>query len=260
MARRLNPYKIARLTAFIVAVTVGVSLISRACKGSGESEPKPKSRSERIDEILSLDNRDNPYDAHYDSMPPGGIRLKINYLGGTLGRVFNDSNYLHLDAARRIGIAPINNAGDIFAASRPIVRVSSCENYYIDDLTHSHPYLVPEAARLLDDIGRQFRDTLAARGGGDYRVKVTSLLRTPLSVNRLKRRNINATAESTHLYGTTFDISYSKFICDDPAIPRTQEDLKNLLGEVLYKLREQGRCLVKYERKQSCFHITATGR
>ena len=127
----------------------------------------------------------------------------------------------------------------------------------MDSLTHSYPYLVPEAAELLADIGRAFRDSLDARGGGDYRIKVTSMLRTPATVRSLRRVNRNATEESTHQYGTTFDISYSKFICDNPAATRrTFEDLKNLLGEILYDLRASGRCYVKYEYRQSCFHIT----
>ena len=59
------------------------------------------------------------------------------------------------------------------------------------------------------------------------------------------------------MFGTTFDISYSKFICDNPdATHRTFEDLKNMLAEVLYDLKQEGRCYVKYESKQSCFHIT----
>ena len=32
--------------------------------------------------------------------------------------------------------------------------------------------------------------------------------------------------------------------------------LKNILGQVLYDLRSQDRCYVKYERVQPCFHIT----
>ena len=82
------------------------------------------------------------------------------------------------------------------------------------------------------------------------------MLRTPRLVKRLRRRNRNAVDTSAHLYGTTFDISYAKFICDSTRVPRTQEDMKNLLGEVVYAMREQGRCYVKYERKQGCFHIT----
>ena len=117
---------------------------------------------------------------------------------------------------------------------------------------------MPHAADLLRDICRRFADSLAARGGGAYRPKVTSVLRTPMTVGRLRRVNGNATTESAHQYGTTFDISYSKFVCDDTtATLRTFEDLKNLLAEIIFDLRKQGRCLVKHERRQACFHITA---
>ena len=131
------------------------------------------------------------------------------------------------------------------------------DRYYLDNLTHSIPYLVPRAHRLLKDIGAAFRDSLQARGGGAYRVKVTSVLRTPSLVRQLRRRNRNAVDTSAHLYGTTFDISHINFICDSLTVARTQEDLKNLLGEVIENERRNGRCYVKYERKQSCYHVTA---
>ncbi len=31
----------------------------------------------------------------------------------------------------------------------------------------------------------------------------------------------------------------------------------NILGKVLSELRNEGRCYIKYERKQRCFHITS---
>lgn len=198
----------------------------------------------------------NPYEIHYDSMPPGGRKLKINALGGTLGRVFNDSNKFHIAAAESIGIKPLHSLTQAWAEAPKLRRLQSCQAYYLDNLTHSLPYLVPEAHNLLTDIGNAFRDSLEARGGGYYRIKVTSVLRTPSLVKRLRRRNRNAVDTSAHLFGTTFDISYLKFICDTPSIPRTQEDLKNLLGEVVEDQRRNGRCYVKYERKQSCYHIT----
>lgn len=206
------------------------------------------------DDTVRLRNR---YEAHFDSMPPGGVKMRINPLGGTLGRVFNDSNYLHIAAAEAIGIKPLSGIREAWEAGARLERLQSCEEYYLDNLTHSLPYLVPRAHRLLRDIGSAFRDSLQARGGGDYRIKVTSVLRTPRLVNRLRRRNVNAVDTSAHLFGTTFDISYAKFICDSTRMPRTQEDMKNLLGEVVYAMRQQGRCYVKYERKQACFHITA---
>lgn len=199
----------------------------------------------------------NRYEAHFDSMPGGGVKMKINYLGGTLRRVFNDSNYLHINTAEQIGVRPVRSLKSAWEAGAAMERLNSCEAYYLDNLTHSLPYLVPEAHRLLTDIGTAFRDSLKARGGGDYRIKVTSVLRTPRMVRRLRRRNRNAVDTSAHLFGTTFDISYAKFICDSTRTPRTQEDLKNLLGEVVFAMRQQGRCYVKYEHKQACFHITA---
>lgn len=199
----------------------------------------------------------NRYEAHHDSMPPGGVKMKINYLGGSLARVFNDSNYLHINSAASLGVKPVHGVRAAWEAGAKMERLQSCREYYLDNLTHSLPFLVPKAHRLLTDIGQAFRDSLAARGGGDYRIKVTSVLRTPNLVRRLRRRNRNAVDTSAHLYGTTFDISYAKFICDSPAKPRTQEDMKNLLGEVIFALRAQGRCYVKYEYRQACFHITA---
>lgn len=199
----------------------------------------------------------NPYEEHFDSMPNGGIKLKINPLGGPLGRVFNDSNKFHIAVAEANGIRPLHTLRDVWEEGAKLERLQTCEAYYLDNLTHSLPYLTPRAHRLLTDIGLAFRDSLRARGGGDYRVKVTSVLRTPSLVKRLRRRNRNAVDTSAHLYGTTFDISYFKFICDSVTTPRTQEDLKNLLGEVIEAQRQRNRCYVKYERKQSCFHITA---
>ena len=234
-----------------------------SCGGNDEEEAAAMARHREL-ELAQLSRTlraephyRQPYDWKLDSMPGGGKKMHINYLGGTLGRVFNDSNYLQLEASRVLGILPIDKPSAAWHARRPMVKIESNPDFYVDELTHSMPYLVPEAAALLHDIGRNFNDSLAKRGGGAYRVKVTSVLRTEASVKQLRRRNANAVETSTHLFGTTFDISYSQFACDNSQLPRTQENLKNLLGEVLNDLRNNGRCYVKYERKQACFHITA---
>lgn len=197
----------------------------------------------------------NPYDTRLDSLPGGCIRLDVDRRIVN-GREFNDSNYLHLRVADAIGINPITCESDAWDIDRPIVRIWSCRDYFVDNLSHSLPYLVPQADALLHDIGRAFNDSLAARGGGAYRVKVTSVLRTESSVRRLRRRNGNAVGRSAHLYGTTFDLSYSNFACDADSLPRSTDDLRLLLSEILRDFRSRGRCYVKHERKQSCFHIT----
>lgn len=181
---------------------------------------------------------------------------------GRYDEVFNDSNYLQYEYAERIGINPLHTLYDAYNTNRPLVKIESCEYYQVDDLTHSMPYLVPEAAGLLDEIGRDFGTLLTHRGGDsdNNRIIVTSVLRSPYTVKKLRRVNRNAVDSSTHMFGTTFDISWSHF--HNPDSTRTEDPvvLKGILAEVLLKKREEGKCLVKFEKKTPCFHITATGK
>lgn len=185
----------------------------------------------------------------------GKGRLPLRQIG-RLHEVFNDSNHYQLEHARRLGVEPMTHMSSYYNTRRPLVKIETNKDFVVDELRHSYPYLVPEAAKLLHDIGRNFQDSLASRNGGKYRIIVTSVLRTPVTVRKLRRVNGNATQESTHQFGTTFDITYTRFNPAEGQDINSQEDLKNLLGEVLYDLHRQGRCMVKYERKSPCFHIT----
>lgn len=183
--------------------------------------------------------------------------LHIDRRVGNLGKQFADLNPDHLVYAERFGIKPIASPRDILNMKRPIVHIESGDNYVLDKLTHSYPYLVPEAAALLDTIGVRFNRKLAERGGAHYKIKVTSMLRTQESIKRLQRGNVNSTSNSAHLYGTTFDISYVDFHESMFNTAKLNDgQLKNLLAEVLLELKDQEKCLVKFERKQGCFHIT----
>jgi hypothetical protein len=120
---------------------------------------------------------------------------------------------------------------------------------------------VPHAAVLLQDIGQAFFDSLYVKGLPLHRIIVTSVLRSQEDVAKLRRRNGNATENSCHLYGTTFDICYNRYeTVEDPDGPARRavrnDTLKWVLSEVLRDMREQGRVYVKYEVKQGCFHMT----
>lgn len=215
----------------------------------------PRMKDASVGELESSDTVSR-WLAHLEDMPGPTQRIKVNYFGD-LRQVFNDSNHVHRAEAETFGIEPLSDTRSHWQLRRPLVKVTTCRDFFLDNLTHSRPYLVPEAAGRLHEIGSRFRDTLRARGGGDYRIKVTSVLRTPATIKRLRRANRNAIDSSVHQYGTTFDISYASFIVGSPAPARSVDDLKGILAEVLRAMREEGKIWVKYERGQPCFHITA---
>lgn len=260
-ANTAGRYRIPRRAAVAGAVGVLAVTACMGCAGGGDSEPDaPGNIPETVENALTLINSDFKATCPdpLDSMPDDDCRkIVIRPMRGPLPKLFNDSNYIHYEVASRIGIDPIQGPADIAHVKRPIERVVSCEDFYVADLKHSYPYLIPEAHALLHEIGRRFNDSLRARGGGNYRLKVTSLLRTSDSVRRLRRVNRCAVDSSVHRFGTTFDISYTRFMLSGPhGVHRSQEDLKNLLAEVVWAAREEGKCFVKYEKFSGCFHIT----
>lgn len=172
-------------------------------------------------------------------------------------REFNDLNDTHLSAARKNGVSAheVENVLEDEILDE-LVKLDDEDAYVVDELTHSVPYLVPMAAELLSEIGRSFQDSLVMHHLPPYKLIVTSVLRTGKDVKKLGKRNINASKNSAHCYATTFDISYKRFAAQSETDEIPQIKLKLVLGEVLRDLRKQGRCYVKHEVKQACFHIT----
>ncbi len=168
-------------------------------------------------------------------------------------RTFNDLNDKHLKAARQWGIEPIVTDRDFDRQKGKLAEIGSCRDYVVDELTHSIPYLVPRAEDLLETIGCNFRDSLDQKGLPDRKIIVTSVLRTTGTVKQLRKKNINASANSAHVYGTTFDVAYARY---KGAAKEETDKLKSVLAEVLRDLRKQNKCYVRYEFKQGCFHIT----
>lgn len=168
-------------------------------------------------------------------------------------RTFNDMNDRHLKSARQWGIKPIISEDELDRQKGKLSEIESCRYYEVDELTHSLPFLVPRAEELLETIGRNFRDSLSAKGLSARKIIVTSVLRTYGTVKKLRKNNINASANSAHIYGTTFDVAYGRY---KGAEKEETDKLKSVLAEVLRDLRVQKKCYVRYEFKQGCFHIT----
>lgn len=182
----------------------------------------------------------------------------IRYIG-SYNRDFRDLNDLHLEAARQIGIQPVASREAARKASKKMDEIQTNAYYEVEELTHSIPFLVPEASGLLKDIGKNFQDSLYNLNAPLYKIKVTSVTRTVEDVKKLKKRNTNSSLNSAHQYGTTFDVSWARYtkVEEKDTLTIGADRLKMVLAAVLRDLKKEGRCYVKHERKQGCFHITA---
>ena len=174
---------------------------------------------------------------------------------------FPDAQEVQIVSAHKWGVSPVLNRQEAEERKAELVYVGSNPYFFVEPLNQSIPYLVPRASELLSLIGRSYFDSLYVKGIPLHRIIVSSVLRTEDDVARLKARNGNATEQSCHRYGTTFDICYNRYSTvsppGEPERRTVQSDtLKWVLSEVLRDIREQGRCYIKYEVKQGCFHIT----
>lgn len=184
----------------------------------------------------------------------GGEKKKENFrYFRNYQRTFSDLNDRHLKSARQWGIKPIVSENGLDDQMGKLSEIESCRYYELDDLTHSLPYLVPRAGELLETIGRNFKDSLDSKGLSSCKIIVTSVLRTYGTVKQLRKQNGNASANSAHVYGTTFDVAYARYKGADD---EDTDKLKSVLAEVLQDLRVRKKCYVRYEFKQGCFHIT----
>lgn len=193
--------------------------------------------------------------------PDGTLAKHRIYSVPHFGNTFPDQNDMQLTAAQKYGVKPVADRAEAERRKKELVYIGSNPYFHVDRLRNSIPYLVPRASVLLQDIGRNFFDSLQVKGIPLHKIIVTSVLRSKADVEKLRNRNSNATQNSCHLYGTTFDVCYNRYKTvqdpDGPARRQVRNDtLKWVLSEVLNDIRLQKRCYVKYEVKQGCFHIT----
>ena len=165
---------------------------------------------------------------------PRNIKGVISYR-----RTFGDLNEAHLNVAQAIGITPIASRKEAEHMKEKLQHIETNDLYVVDSLT--------------------------AKGLNPNKIIVTSVLRTEDDVKRLRRRNGNASVNSAHFYGTTFDVSWKRFkkVEDEDGRPLqdvSSDTLKLVLSEVLRDLRKADKCYIKYELKQGCFHITTRGK
>lgn len=225
---------------------------------------------DEIEEDNSISNTEEANDSNdtnnrKDGITCASIKEKHKIKGvWSYKECFPDIQDTQIIAAKKYGIQPVRdrNEAERLVKERRLVNITHSPYYVVDDLTHSIPYLVPRAQHLLNTISMNFIDSCYAKGVPTHLLMVTSVLRTTDDVSSLQRGNKNATTNSCHCYGTTVDIAYNRFLPlgngYDPNISllRWNEPMKRILSEVLFDLRNNSKCYVKYERKQGCFHLT----
>jgi len=178
---------------------------------------------------------------------------------------YRDYNSIHLKYAKRNGIIPFKSTSafrediDELVSNGKLEKINSNKYYIVKYLSHSHPYLTPAAAQLLEDIGKRFRKKLDENNMGYYAFNITSLLRTKESQKSLIRSNVNASSNTSHCYGTTFDIAYN-CVSKKPFlwinVDTYDSKAIKLLSEAIGELRRERRCVVVTERIEKCFHVT----
>lgn len=240
----------------LLHIALGFVLGAAVCWGvnlwlnSRPEQPKQAAVQERP--VLTSGKRGiNPYE---------GTKVLYNGKPIDYGKHFKDANAKHLEAAAAVGLAAIPEDREaVMKMKTKMVPIRDCKNYLVDPLTHSVPYLCPGAARELDAIGDAWAELLKRNDLPHYRFILTSVLRTQEDVKKLQKSgNVNASDKSAHCYGTTFDITYTRFEKGEKSDNYMVEDnLKLALAQILLNEQRAGNIYVKYEKKQACFHITS---
>jgi len=164
------------------------------------------------------------------------------------------------EMAKLSGIKTCRNESEIMEKVKKgeLVQSGTGIAYVTDRLTYSYPYLTRDAKLLLDEIGRRFREKTGDAGLKGSKFIVTSMTRTTEKMKGLKKNNSNVSANSPHLYGNAFDISYVRFRSRKFFItPCDKRYFKEALAEIIVELREENKCWATYEKVQSCFHVVA---
>lgn len=242
------------LTPFVLGFLLGL-LVGGGC--SRKARLEKKEAAEQLDSLFA--EHEGPED-DVDGTGESTAKEIIYYTKGmSYGQVFNDINDTHLEKARAVGLRKIPEKRDDLDFKR-LVKVEDTDDLVIDDLRYSVPYLTFNAAQELNRIAKAFHDSLTRKQFPVYKLICSSILRTEEDVANLRKSgNPNASDNSAHCYGTTFDLTYTRYWRDEETDEFMQPyELTKVLAEVLRDEKKAGRILVKYERKEHCFHITSS--
>jgi uncharacterized protein YcbK (DUF882 family) len=163
--------------------------------------------------------------------------------------MFTDGVAEHKKAYQNEGIEAQQTNNDLYGLYKKnkLTKIESNNLFFVRNLTHSKPYILPKASNFIYKICKEYKDDCEKMNLEYIPVLITSVTRTIESVNKLRTTNGNAIKESAHLNGKTFDISYVHFGNNDKQM--------GILTNILKKYNTEKLCFVKYERN-GCLHVT----
>jgi hypothetical protein len=184
----------------------------------------------------------------------------LDYRQKDFSRRLNDRIVDYSAEAKQKGIGPCRDDAELKQkiSDGKLVRVKSGSMYIVDRMSYSYPAVTGDSKILLDEIARRFREKTTEKGLPGSRFFITSMTRRPDFLKSLRTFNRNSSANSPHLYGNAFDISYKRFSVRKMFLTNCDRKfLKEALAEVIWQLRDEKRCWATYERMQNCFHVVS---
>lgn len=161
---------------------------------------------------------------------------------------------LHVEAGKQKTGKPYKTKSDIYEAYKKgvLARITNGKGLIVTDLTHSEPYLHPDAGIILYEIGKEFYSRSKRN-----RMVVNSLTRAIEDQRELIKTNPVASPNtSSHSYAVSFDIAYSKFNRNN----KYDHDCHRILEEVLTSFQNKKKIYIIREKQSACYHITVRKR
>lgn len=184
----------------------------------------------------------------------------LDYRQKDFCRKLNDRIVDYSAAAKLRGIKACRDENELKRriSEGKLVKVKSGNSYTVEKMTFSYPCVTRNSKILLDEIARRFREKASQKGLNGVRFYITSMTRKTDNVKSLRRYNLNASANSPHLYGNAFDISYKRFVARKWVLTNCDKKfLKEALAEVIWQLRSENKCWATYEKIQNCYHVVS---
>lgn len=191
--------------------------------------------------------------------------VSVSYLSNTEMRALKANlNDKHIIEAHKSDLKkPLKDKKTFYADEENICdradleKIETNKLYGVSRLTYSLPYVNEKSADFLDLLGERMKDSFEEKGISHYRFMLTSVLRTEKDQRLLQKVNANATPKETpHYFGTTFDISQTRFMMGESNEAKYSYRLRNILARELIRLQEEGKCYVIIESREKCFHVT----